>query len=324
MSSDTPRGVGDRELDELAHAWLDGSASPAEIAELEARVASDPAAARALARAATWEVALEQALRPAPGSASTPPAPRAARARRPTGAAARWVAAAAAVLLIVALVWSVSTGARANAALGELTRVLAAQASGDRTFLVRVVDPGAKPGREAAPLDGARLCVRPPAAWVLVRHDASGATVASGSDGHSSWSFSARGAVRVSSNPRRFRGSLPGEQHELPFLDPRDGLEELARAYDLALLEPLTLDGVVCRRLVATRKENVGRGPKLVEVLYEQGSASLRRMTLDRLPQAKGGPRAVALELVDERALPPEYFDHMFHHGPEREVVRED
>jgi hypothetical protein len=46
-------------------------------------------------------------------------------------------------------------------------------------------------------------------------------------------------------------------------------------------------------------------------------------MLLDRLPQARGGPRSVLLERIDEADRGPDFFDHPAHHEPTREVLEE-
>lgn len=247
------------------------------------------------------------------------------------------LAAAAAIVLGVAFVaWTVFTSAPASAARAELARVVA-RASGDRTYTLHALDDGgrrrgderAKEERRPAvdddlPLDGATLHLRGTTSWVLERRDEQGVIDAVGSDGASAWHVPATGPVRVSSNPARFRGVLPGEQHDVAFVGAGAGLLELERAYDLELAPHVERDGRAYGTLVATRKPDVARGPKRVVLEYDPDTAALARITLDKLPQAKGGPRALELVLVDERELAPDYFTHTHHHAEGREVLRED
>lgn len=328
----------DGESDALAHRFLDGELAAEDRARFDARVAADPECARALARAALLHDGLAREF--TSGTLGRESAARVLRPRR----ALRAAAAAALVFAIAALAWSVLTGTQASAAQVELARIVA-RAAGDRSYRIHVLaddtgprrgDPRdrddragnesrrTKPAQDASKLEGARLYVRGATGWALLRRGASGMESACGSDGHTAWNVPERGPVRVSSNPARFRGALPGEQHDLPFVDPSDGLGELERAYDLELAPSGARDEATHARLVATRKPGVGRGPKRVELEYDRDTASVVRMTFERLPQAKGGPHALEFVLIDERALPADFFTHVPHHASGREVVFED
>ena len=160
--------------------------------------------------------------------------------------------------------------------------------------------------------------------YVLTRTGDDGKSIVTGSDGHYSWSIPDRGAVRVSSDLARFRGALPGEQHDLPFIDPKDGLDVLMRSYDIALGVAGEIDGRPVRSIVATRKAGIARGPKGVELWYDSETAIIVRMQFDRLPQAQGGPRAVTLDLLAESPLDPAFFTHELHHDADRQVINED
>jgi hypothetical protein len=46
-------------------------------------------------------------------------------------------------------------------------------------------------------------------------------------------------------------------------------------------------------------------------------------MDLHGLPQAKGGPRAVRLTLLSESTLPADFFTHIAHQTPDREIIIE-
>ena len=144
------------------------------------------------------------------------------------------------------------------------------------------------------------------------------------SDGVVAWSVPARGAVRVSRDPARFRGALPGQQHELPFVHPVEGIELLRKSYDLSLGRESVEDGRVVRAMVGVRRAGVQRGPKEFRLWYDPATAAVLRMELDRLPQANGGPRSVLFELVSESPLDPAFFAHDAHHGRDRTVKFED
>lgn len=299
----------------LLHAWLDGELDAEGRARMERALASSPEFAREAART----MRLHHAIALSMESRAAQPVPK----RRTW----RWLAAAS-LLLCSALAWTVATGAQASAAQVELVRLAEAASRGDRTFAIRALDDGPpapeRDGRPGPELDGARLYLRGTEQYVLARENAQGERTLTGFDGELAWTVPPRGAVRVSSDRQRFRGGLPGHQHELPFVDLDDGLANVARNYDLTLERELELDGRPVARIDGVRKRGVERGPKRIELWYEPQSRQLRRIVLDRLPQARSGPRAVALEFVDARPLPADFFDHSHHHGPERAVERDD
>lgn len=321
--------------DALLHRFLDDELSAEDRARVDARVATDPDFARDLARAALLHDELAREF--TSGTLGRVSATRVLRPRR----IVRTAAAAAVFVAIAAIAWSVLAGTPASAAHTELARIVA-RAARDRTYRIHVLaddagphrnDPRRRDERDPARevpanspdgIEGAMLHLRGASSWVLVRRSFDGVESATGSDGSTAWSVPEHGPVRVSSDPARFRGALPGEQHDLPFVDPRDGLAELERAYDLELVPASARDGATRAHLVATRKPGVGRGPKRVALEYDPDTAAVVRMTFERLPQAKGGPRALELVLVDENALAADFFTHVSHHTQGREVVRED
>lgn len=317
------------ELSDLAHGALDGTLDPREHARLEALLASDPNHAREFARLALLHDSIEREL--VAGAIGRESAHT--RARRTVRIPAT-IAAAAGLVAALILVWSVVVSSPANAARAELVRIGNAAIASDRCFVIRVVEsvteaegrarPGPADARRASVLDGARLHVRGAASYVLESFDGQGERVVSGSDGHGAWIVPARGPVRVSRDPRRFRGLLPGEQHDLPFVDPRAGFAELARAYHLELCRDVVFAGSPAACIVARRRADVARGPKYVEIWYEPRSASVLRLLLDRLPQAKNGPRALELLLVDELPLAADFFEHSQHHAADRPIVSDD
>jgi hypothetical protein len=196
----------------------------------------------------------------------------------------------------------------------------------DRSYRLSVLDERAADRS----LDGALLHLGSRGQYVLLRHDRDGALVASGSDGTSAWIVPPQGAVRVSASPTRFRGRLPGQQFDLPFLDPSSGdpfvggpalgLEELAEHYVLEL-RGVHRPGEEPRTVVeATRREGVRGGPKSVTIEVDPRSMRIERMRFDRLPQAKEGPRSVLLERIPSPERPERFFSHTAHHTSDRPV----
>lgn len=311
--------------DELIDGYLDGRLSEGQVAELNGRLARDPDLARSLARAMLlhdrlrdrfreYDVATE-AGRPVVGETG----PRRLRlvGRRPV------LAASAAALLVSALVLVKGLGdRRVSAAEAALGRLIEAQGrAGDRTYRVVSLDAGSavtdgtpSRGRPRPTIEGALLHVRGDGQYVLVRRPGRPEEFVTGSDGHESWSVPPDGSIRVSADAARFRGAVPGEQQGLPFLDLRSALDRLREAYELTLN-----DGC----LVAHKRSAAYRGPRDVTVWFNPASGVIRRLRMDGMPQAQGGPRSVALELMDQRDLGAEFFGHAAHHGPDRRVVRE-
>ena len=317
----------------LMHGMLDGTLDDAARARFAAEVAADPARAREFARVAMLHDALDREMTAGAIGRST------ARRTRWMLSVRRAAAAVGIAAVVGALVFVGLRGSSANAAQTELARIASISPAGQRTYVIHALrDDGRQRGRDqrrAEPtsprgarvqpsIDEATLIVGTPGAYVLVRTGDDGARTVSGSDGRLSWNVPERGAVRVSRDPQRFRGALPGEQHDLPFVDPKDGLDALMRSYDVVLGPSREIDGHAVRSIVATRRADVQRGPKGVELWYDPETAVIRRMELDRLPQAQGGPRAVVLELLDESPLDPRQFMHESHHDADRLVIKED
>jgi hypothetical protein len=245
--------------------------------------------------------------------------------------ARRIVALSTALCLTLAvglIIWQ-SASSPVLAAGAELERIIqASEATLDRTYVVTALDGDVEPesppdsGRGAKPsVDGALLDVRGPNQYVLVRFSADGTEFITGSNGTTAWSVPPRGRVRVSSDPKRFRGAVPGQQHAIPFIDMRDSLQQLQESYELDLSPETTPEG--WRRMNAIRKASASGGPKQVTLWYDVQSGAIHRMLLERLPRARGGPRNVLLELTNEGDLGPAYFEHTSHHDTNREVIEE-
>jgi len=322
MTTAAPAPMGDAEWNELSHAVIDGVAAEADARRVSDEITADPARARDFARLALLHDAVDRAL------ASGLEARGAARSLRVASFVRRMALVAAALALAVGAAWLAIGTTREASASDVLARLIEVARSGDRTYLVRALDAGKRPaverrnGRPSPSIDGAVLYMRSPSSYVLARLDGEGGEVLTGSDGTSAWIVPARGAVRVSRDPRRFSGALPGSQAGVAFVDPHGDLQELAASYELQLLPPSA--GMPLAQIVATRRSDARGGPRRIEIAYEPDTSLIRVMRLDNLPQARGGPRSVEFELVDDAALDAGFFRHESHHGADRAVIEED
>lgn len=254
------------------------------------------------------------------------------RITNPDAGPRRWVAVVSAALclaIVVGLIFWQTVSSPVLAASDELKRIIqASEIVLDRTYVVTALDEDIDTeslpitGRGKKPsVEGALLHVRGPNQYVLIRFFADGTEFITGSNGTTAWSVPPRGRVRVSGDPTRFRGAVPGHQHAIPFIDMRSSLQQLQESYELDLASMPTPEG--WQRMIATRKATTTGGPKQVTLWYDVQSGTIHRMLLERLPQARGGPRNVLLELTDESQLGPAYFEHTNHHDTNRAVVEE-
>ncbi|MFM7050740.1 MAG: hypothetical protein ACKOYN_01205, partial [Planctomycetota bacterium] len=227
--------MNDAEWTVLAHAVLDGAASEGDAAQVSAEIAANPARARDFARLSLLHDALERASTAGVGV-------RGAVRRVRIGMFARRAALVAAALAFVAAAgWFVLGNTPVASAADVLARIAEVARKGDRTYILRAVgkearreDPAAG-GKPRPTIDGAILYLRAPASFVLARLDDDGREVLTGSDGARAWSIPAKGPVRVSRDPQRFAGALPGSKQDIAFIDPHGDLAQLAASYDIAL-----------------------------------------------------------------------------------------
>lgn len=315
------------EHEQLIDAWLDDRLSKSQVDELNFAIKNDPQFARAFAEALFLHDRLFDLSRMgnSTGSLRSGNDSDALRQKKklwpvPHRLRIGGMIAASLAILLFSTWWNAS---RTLSAATELDRLIAkVDVRSDRRYEIRNLDrtPEAKIDRQP-PIDGATLYVRSPDRYVLVRNYPDGRRFFTGSDGSTSWAVPPDGAVRVSNDPERFRGPVPGHQHGLPFVDVRGDLNAFRSSYDLSAprIEP---DGL--RTIAGTRKSGVPRGPRSFEMTYELNTGSIRRMIFEGLPQARGGPRRVAVELIDSSPLPDTFFGHEFHHANDREVVEED
>ena len=148
----------------------------------------------------------------------------------------------------------------------------------------------------------------------------------SGCDGQQSWAFREDGPVQVSADLSRFRGGLPGQQQDIPFINIHSHLTQLRDGYDVQLSDQgdHASDGSVVSQLIGVRKSRDVRGPKQIQIWFDSRSGTVHKMLLDGLPRGRGGPKSLALELIDESELAPRFFSHKSHHEPGRRVRDED
>jgi hypothetical protein len=308
--------MNDPRMRSLAHAYLDGTIDADGAAALSALLERDADAAASFARLALLHDALAlDAGAAAIGRASS---------RRPRRASSvgRVVALAALVSLAATLSWfALVTEQPASA--GEIVARLVAANAGDRTYVIRERSESASRLRERRselPLDGAIVSVRSPNSYALRRTDADGNVEWRGSDGRVAWVAPADGPVRVSNDLHRFAGALPGSQTGVPFVDPHDGLSELDATYRLHV----EAEGPTRSRIVGVRHADARGGPRRIEITYDPTTSRILTIALDQLPQARGGPRAVSFELLDDARLPDDFYGFEAHRAPGHPILRLD
>lgn len=235
----------------------------------------------------------------------------------------RWAAcaAAAAALAISFTLLLVSP----NPAAAAVSQIVAAWGRAmDRTYTISVLagDPWQplKEGRQAG-YEGASLYLRGSSAFVLVRPLDHGGQVVTGSDGHTNWDIRGKGPVRVSSDAHRFRGGIPGEYQNVPFLDLGSLFSSLAADYDLTISDDAADPAM--QWLHAGKRNRDKRGLPRLEFRFRRDTGTMVQMELHGLPQEKGGPRAVRLTLTSEAPLAADFFSHHAHHPSGREVINE-
>jgi len=314
--------MNDAQWNELANAVLDGVASEHDAAQVSAEIAGNPARAREFARLVLLHDALARTSTAGVGA-------RGQARRLRIAAISRRVAMVAAMLaFVIAAGWFVVATSPTASASDTLARLIQVARKGDRTYILRAIGANIrgetpKPsGRPQPTIDDAIVYLRGPSSYVLARLDDEGGEVLSGSDGARAWIIPAKGPVRVSRDTGRFSGALPGSKHDLAFVDPHGDLAALGASYDLKLAPDSTADALA--RIVAIRRSDARGGPKRIEIAYDPETAVIRAMRLENLPQARGGPRSVEFELIDDAPLAAAFFRHDHHHGADRAVIEED
>ncbi|MCP4097254.1 MAG: hypothetical protein GY748_13530 [Planctomycetaceae bacterium] len=239
------------------------------------------------------------------------------------------VAAALAVIAFLAM----PKGDLLAAAASVETMLSAAQEEADRTYRVHVVDEytsvdltNDKPGeiqRKNGSVDDATLVVRGLDKFVLIHSPVWGAGRVSGCDGEQSWSFYSGSPVHVSADLNQFRNSLPGDQNGLPMLNIQKHLEQLKAGYRLTLLagSKTGRNGETLSQLTGVKKSKEIRGPREIEIWFDESEGSIHWMLLNQLPRESGGPKSILLELVGQLAVADEFYAFQFHDALNRDVV---
>ncbi len=309
------------ETEAAIQAAVEGDLSAEARSALNEALRSDPAALTAyclqfrLHSLLAWRAGVATKCAPEPGAGKMVLFP----ARTRPSHWSRWAAAAVLTLLgALILIWSPS---RASAAVD---RVLQAMRQGDRTYHASVLAGDARQrlnnGRTLT-WDGAELHLRGASQFLLIRPLLDGGARFTGSDGTANWDIIGGGPVRLSSDPGRFRGGLPGEQQEVPFLDLTSPLAGLKEGYDVSLHnvpgEPWHA------RLVALKRSRDVRGPRELDLTFRRDTGTIVTLDLRGLPRARGGPEALRLALSSEAPLPADHFSHASHHEPTRQIISE-
>jgi hypothetical protein len=234
----------------------------------------------------------------------------------------QWAGWAAAALLFIGFTFFLISPNPAAAAVSQI--IAAWEQAKDRSYTIRVLagDPwqALKDGRSVS-YEGATLHLRGLSEFVLVRVLNHGGQVITGSDGQTNWDIRGKGPVRVSHETNRFRGGIPGEYQNLPFMDLRSLFLSLAVDYDLTIRDDSADPTLRC--LSAHKRNRDKRGLPSMEFQFRQDTGMVVKMELHGLPEEKGGPRAVSLELTSETVFPGDFFTHQAHHEPDREVINE-
>lgn len=312
------------EFEQVLQAALDGELSAEAQAALNDALRSDPDALEAYCRQMRMEALLAWRMGSATVlAAETGEAPLAEKivALPAKPRLWRWAGWAAAALVMLGAVFFALAP---NSASAAVSRMLAAMQRGDRSYTISVIEGDARMimnnGRTLT-YEGAALHLRGERQFVLVRPIVEGGQRITGSDGTVNWDIIGDGPVKVTSDLTRFRGGLPGEQQDAPFLDLAGHLNGLKHGYDLTLHdmpeEPLHA------RLTAVRKSRDVRGPQEIDFTFRRDTGVIIDLELHGLPRAKGGPEALRFTLTGESTLPADYFTHTPHHEPGRRVLNE-
>lgn len=311
-----------KSFDDLLNRYLDGELTPDEKQEFQKILLSNPDAQLRFWHEAQLHGALRLLTEQESGDREARKEFALAQKTKVIRPRRFWLGAAASAAAAVVAVFLGSLLTRPLSASDALQQVIAATSdAGDRTYSITVLKGNSvRPitGGRALTLKGAVVHLRGKDRYVIIQDlvddDRQRIT---GFDGKQSWSFIGRGAVNVSEDPRRFRSNLPGSQHDFAFTNLHDELEKLGEDYDILLGDT---NGSGLQSLSATKKSREVRGPREVGIWFDPDSGTIQKLELYGLPQGKGGPQAIRLELVDQPNLGPEFFSHSAHHEEGRTV----
>lgn len=302
-------------MNEKIQALLDGSLSEEERETLNTLLRTDAAARAEFAQ----QMKLHAMLTWRAGTVAMPMP----KVKRPVWRTSwQWAGWAAAAVIVISFTLLLVSPHPAAAAVSQIIKAWG-QAL-DRSYTITVLEGDAwqslKDGRQVN-YEGARLHLRGGTQFVLERMLDRGGEVITGSDGTSNWDIRGKGPVRVSTDAARFRGGIPGEYQNVPFLDLSSLLHSLSEDYDITVRDDASDPAL--QRLEARKRNREKRGLPRMEFLFRRGSGTVVQMDLHGLPQEKGGPRDMRLTLTSEATLPAQFFTHDAHHEPDREVIHE-
>lgn len=319
----------DPALDHLALQVLHGLADDAERAELARLLASSPGNRRRFLE----HTALHGMLSREAKAGALAEDPHVFFRKQEGGSMAKpsrllgfWLPAAAAVIVACVAIL-VFKPVNAMAALDRV--ILAMNEARDRSYSIKVIDPGSDAGTTRADrgrfppsnhLDGASLWLRGSGEFVLSQNLPNGETRIIGGDGKQSWSIRGDGPVRVSPDPDRFGRAIFQPNGEVAFLDLHTQLDQLKRLYRIEWLDRGSRDTWKLRGFRLSHEQG---GPREIELWFDPDTGLVQRMILDELPRGNGGPRSLAIILRSTEALAPDFFQHSKHHEPQRTVLQE-
>ena len=232
-----------------------------------------------------------------------------------------WVGALAACLLL--FLWLFS-GSGENLMADSLDRVISASLEPlTRTYSISVLEEAHSSSRpnkgQQEDLDGAILVVGGKDQYVFTRRLESGYTRISGCDGRESWAMREDGPVHVSTDLNRFIGNVPGRRESSSFVNLPVFLRQLKESFHVEKIDcSKEAEEVLAFRF--ERKSQSKIGAQLIELWVDPSSLLILRLRLSGMPQARGGPRSIELQLVETSPFVQSFFSHDHHHEPEREV----
>lgn len=301
---------------ELIQSLLEGTLSEEDRDAINERLRTDPTARADFAQQMKLHALLQW--RTGSVAVATPKAPRRVVYRQSW----QWASLAAAAALVFGFTFLMLTPNPAAAAISQI--ITAWGQALDRSYTITVLEGDAwqplKDGRQVN-YEGARLHLRGGTQFVLERTLDRGGVVITGSDGTSNWDIRGKGPVRVSTDVSRFRGAIPGEYQSVPFLDLGSLLGSLTADYDLTLSEN-EVDPAL-QQLIAHKRHPEKRGLPRMEFTFRKATGAVVSMTLQGLPEEKGGPRVVRLTLTSEAPFPADFFTHQAHHEAGRKIIHE-
>lgn len=300
-------------------AALDGELSRDEQVIINEALRSDPAALEAYCRQMRMHALL--AWRAGAGASIAPDAGEKVVAFSARPRFLGWASWAAAALVMFGVIFFAFAPKPATAAVN---RMIEAMQRGDRSYTISVLKGDARMamhnGRTLT-YEGAILHVRDARQFVLLRPIIEGGSRITGSDGVVNWDIIGDGPVKISRDLKRFRGGLPGDQQDAPFLDLAGHLTGLKSGYDIRL--SVVPEEPSHARLTAVKKSGEVRGPHEMDFTFRRASGVIVALELRGLPRAKGGPETLHLALTGEAPLPADFFTHTPHHEPDRRVQDE-